>query len=77
MPARQGNKHELQAGVMQRSPARIRPMTTSRKGWSEEERAYLAAIIESEGGGLVDYRDQVSPSGPGIHSREIEPQERT
>ena len=52
-------------------------MTTSRKGWSEEERAYLAAIIESEGGGLVDYRDQVPPSGSAIHSRQIEPQERT
>ena len=52
-------------------------MTTSRKGWSEEERAYLAAIIESEGGGLVDYRDQVPPSGSGIHSRQIELQEGT
>ncbi len=77
MPARQGNKHESQAGVVQRSPARVRPMTTSRKGWSEEERAYLAAIIESEGGGLVDYRDQVPPSGSGIHSRQIELQEGT
>lgn len=52
-------------------------MATSRKGWSEEERAYLAAIIESEGGGLVDYRDQVPPSGSVIQYREIEPQERT
>ena len=77
MPARQGNKRESQSSAVQRSPARIRPMATSRKGWSEEERAYLAAIIESEGGGLVDYRDQVSRSGSGIHSREIEPQERT
>lgn len=77
MPARRGNKRESQSSAVQRSPARIRPMATSRKGWSEEERAYLAAIIESEGGGLVDYRDQVPPSGSVIHYREIEPQERT
>ncbi len=31
VPTRQGSKRESQSSVMQRSPARIRPMTTSRK----------------------------------------------
>ncbi|MDI9900514.1 hypothetical protein QM716_11680 [Rhodococcus sp. IEGM 1409] len=52
-------------------------MATSGSGWSEEKRAYLAAIIEGEGGGLVDFRDQVPPSGSVIHSRQIELQEWT